>query len=271
MERLLITAGFVVETATDGAEGLEAARRNRPDLIVSDVMMPRLDGFGLLAALRGDADLRETPIILLSARAGEEARLEGLGAGADDYLVKPFSARELVGRITSNLQLAKLRRETEAALRDETRTLETLNRVGTAVAAELDLERAVQTVTDAATELTGAAFGAFFYNVFDEKGGRYKLYALSGAPREVFTGFTMPRNTALFAPTFEGRGIVRSDDITRDPRFGHNAPHQGMPRGHLPVVSYLAAPVVSRTGEVLGRCSSAIRRPASSAPAPSGW
>ena len=122
----------------------------------------------------------------------------------------------------------------------------------TAVAAELDLEKAVQVVTDTATELSGAAFGSFFYNVIDAKGEHYTLYTLSGAPREAFSRFPMPRNTAVFAPTFHGEGIVRSPDITKDPRFGKNDPHFGMPKGHLPVRSYLAAPVVSRTGEVFG-------------------
>jgi signal transduction histidine kinase len=78
------------------------------------------------------------------------------------------------------------------------------------------------------------------------------LYTLSGAPLEAFSKFPMPRNTAVFAPTFNGEGIVRSDDITKDPRYGHNAPRKGMPEGHLPVRSYLAVPVTSRTGEVLG-------------------
>jgi PAS domain S-box-containing protein len=146
----------------------------------------------------------------------------------------------------------RARRESDRALREEARTLETLNRVGTVVAAELDLENAVQVVTDAATELSGAAFGSFFYNVLDESGGRYMLYTLSGAPREAFSKFPMPRNTAVFGPTFAGQGVVRSDDITKDPRYGRNAPHYGMPKGHLPVCSYLAVPVVSRSGEVLG-------------------
>src|SRR5690606_211210 len=70
--------------------------------------------------------------------------------------------------------------------------------------------------------------------------------------REAFAGFPMPRKTPLFAPTFDGEGAVRSDDITQDPRYGRNFPHRGMPKGHLPVRSYLAVPVKSRTGEVLG-------------------
>jgi len=144
------------------------------------------------------------------------------------------------------------RKRAEESLREETRTLEILNRTGTMLAANLDLERLVQTATDAATELSGAQFGSFFYKVLDENGERYTLYTISGAPREKFAQFPMPRNTQLFEPTFRGTGIVRSDDIRKDPRYGKNAPHFGLPKGHLPVVSYLAVPVISRSGEVLG-------------------
>ncbi|HYK01679.1 MAG TPA: GAF domain-containing protein [Thermoanaerobaculia bacterium] len=120
------------------------------------------------------------------------------------------------------------------------------------VSGELDLSRVVQSVTDAATEMTNAQFGAFFYNVLDDAGGSYVLYTISGVPREAFERFPMPRNTAVFGPTFAGTGTVRSDNIRKDPRYGHNAPYHGMPEGHLPVTSYLAVPVVSRSGEVLG-------------------
>jgi PAS domain S-box-containing protein len=252
MRRILRQAGHEVSVAVDGQAALDAAREAPPDLIVSDVMMPRLDGFAMLRVLRDDPVLRETPVLLLSARAGEEARLGGLESGADDYLTKPFSARELLARVSGNLLLARLRRDTERTLREESRTLEILNRVGKAVAAELDLSRAVQVVTDAATELTGAAFGSFFYNVKDEKGDAYRLYTLTGAPKEAFASFPMPRNTGLFAPTFSGEGIVRIDDVAKDARYGKNAPYHGMPPGHPPVRSYLAAPVISRTGEVIG-------------------
>jgi PAS domain S-box-containing protein len=134
----------------------------------------------------------------------------------------------------------------------ESKTLKTLLRVSAAVAAELDLEKAVQVVTDAATDLTGAAFGSFFYNVVNDKGESYMLYSLSGVAKEAFSQFPMPRNTKVFAPTFAGEGVVRSDDITKDPRYGQSAPHHGQPKGHLPVHSYLAVPVVSRSGEVVG-------------------
>lgn len=135
---------------------------------------------------------------------------------------------------------------------EERRGLEILNRAGSALARENDLTRLVQIVTDAGVELTGAQFGAFFYNVLNPAGESYMLYTLSGVPLEAFSKFPMPRNTAVFGPTFAGEGIVRSDDITQDPRYGRSAPHHGMPEGHLPVRSYLAVPVVSRTGDVIG-------------------
>jgi PAS domain S-box-containing protein len=132
------------------------------------------------------------------------------------------------------------------------RRFEIATNTGAAVAAELDLDRIVQIVTDAGVEMTGAQFGAFFYNVVNERGESYTLYTLSGVPRSAFEQFPMPRNTAVFAPTFNGEGVVRSDDIRSDPRYGQSGPHYGMPEGHLPVRSYLAVPVMSRSGEVLG-------------------
>ena len=500
---------FQVEVAADGRAALERIHADAPDLLLTDVMMPEVDGFGLLAAVRGEQRTRSIPVVLLSARAGEESRIEGLRAGADEYLVKPFSARELLACVTSQLQLARLRQETERILRhrseqhlalinqaplgiylvdadlriaevnpvagavfdgipggvvgrdfDEVthllwekelademaaifrRTLatgepyatresgglridrgvleyyewrvhritlpdgryglvcyfrdiseqrqaaaakaylaaivdsaddpiiakdldgiiqscnraaerlfgyssaeligrpvrmlipperqseedeilkrlrrgerlehfetvrvtrdgrrvdvaltispvrddagriigaskigrditavkqaqaerirlieehaaitETLNNVGAIVASDLDRDKVVQAVTDAATELTTAAFGAFFYNAVDERGEAYTLYTISGVSRDMFSKFPMPRNTEVFAPTFKGTGVVRSDDITKDPRYGHNAPYHGMPPGHLPVRSYLAVPVKGRGGEVIG-------------------
>jgi PAS domain S-box-containing protein len=143
-------------------------------------------------------------------------------------------------------------RRAEEAAAEERRALEILNRAGSTLAAERDLHRLVQVVTESGVELSGAEFGAFFYNVLNEEGESYTLYSLSGAPLEAFSKFPMPRNTEVFAPTFNGEGIVRSDDITQDPRYGKNAPRRGMPEGHLPVRSYLAVPVMSRNGEVLG-------------------
>jgi PAS domain S-box-containing protein len=200
------------------------------------------------------------------AREMEDAASRGLGGGSEGWRLKKeggrlWAAGEMspirnsAGAITGFVKIVRDRTrakvaEEEAA--EERRALEVLNRAGSALAAETDVQRLVQIVTDAGVELSGAEFGAFFYNVQNAAGESYMLYTLSGAPVEAFSKFPMPRNTDVFAPTFNGEGIVRSDDITQDPRYGRNAPRHGMPEGHLPVRSYLAVPVVSRDGEVLG-------------------
>jgi signal transduction histidine kinase len=121
LRRLIAGAGFNVLTARDGAEALDRIRAKLPDLVLTDVMMPKLDGVGLLKALRSSDGTRNLPVILLSARAGEEARIEGLEQGADDYLIKPFSAREVTARIGTALALARARHLRESALREEAR------------------------------------------------------------------------------------------------------------------------------------------------------
>jgi signal transduction histidine kinase len=149
-------------------------------------------------------------------------------------------------------QLLLREQAARAEAEEERRVIETLHRLGGVLAAELDLQKLLQLLTDEATTLTGAQFGAYFYNAPDDQGESYLLYTLSGAPRAAFETFPAPRATALFAPTFRGEAIVRLDDVTCDPRYGRNPPYRGMPEGHLPVRSYLAVPVVSRSGEVLG-------------------
>ncbi len=116
VRQLLVQRGYEVEAVADGHAACAAARARPPDLVLSDVMMPGLDGFGVIHAFRADEALKTVPVILLSARAGEEARIEGLQTGADDYLVKPFSARELLARVEGSIKLQQVRREASAAL-----------------------------------------------------------------------------------------------------------------------------------------------------------
>ena len=145
------------------------------------------------------------------------------------------------------------RRRAEEQLREETRAIETIHHVGQVLAGELDLQKLLQSLTDAATQISDAEFGSFFYH--QVTGGADEamvLYTLSGAPREAFERFPLPRATGIFAPTLVQGRVLRLDDVTQDPRFGQNAPYHGLPAGHLPVRSYLALPVASRTGEVLG-------------------
>lgn len=135
--------------------------------------------------------------------------------------------------------------------KEQRNVTETLLRISTLISSELDQDALTQKLTHEATRLSRAEFGAFFYKVIDDAGESYMLYTLSGVHRSAFSKFPMPRNTAIFAPTFSGEAVVRIDDVKKDPRYGQNAPYHGMPEGHLPVTSYLAAPVKSRNGEMV--------------------
>jgi PAS domain S-box-containing protein len=203
----------------------------------------------------------EEDTVLSRIRAGEAvAHFETIRRRKDGSLlsisltVSPIrnDAGEVVGAskiardITERIRL-------QAAAREQAAITEKLGEVGAALASTLDRNTIIQKVTDTARELTQAEFGAFFYNVSDaQSGDTYMVHTLSGVPKEAFAGFPQPRATALFGPTFRGEGTVRLDDVTRDPRYGKNSPHAGMPAGHVPVRSYMAVPVKGLYGDVLG-------------------
>ncbi len=130
---------YEIIPAHDGESALAAARAERPDLVVSDVMMPGMDGFAFLEALRNDPSTQFTPLILVSARAGEESRVAGLDAGADDYLIKPFSARELLARVKVHLRLAAMRRSADATVRERQAQFELISRAANDVVWDWDL------------------------------------------------------------------------------------------------------------------------------------
>ncbi|OZI43731.1 two-component system sensor histidine kinase/response regulator [Bordetella genomosp. 5] len=237
--RILLASGYDVEAAPDGMAALAQARRKRPDLILSDVMMPRLDGFGLLAALRADPTLNTVPVLLVSARAGEEASVDGLRAGADDYLIKPFSARELLARVSGNLRLNRLRQESARRLADEARTLEVLNHVGAVVAAEFDMTRAVEAVISAATELTGAALGLLTYPCAPDAAPSQPRLAIAGDHG------LLGHHCAARLPAWPtGIGVLRHDDLAEA--------HVMLPGLALTPRSYLSAPVRGRDGSLMG-------------------
>jgi signal transduction histidine kinase/CheY-like chemotaxis protein len=215
------------------------------DFLTKDVVAPQRLEQVIRAAIRvGEArrEARESRVRLTDANH----QLQEQAAELEQQVEEAQALTEELEQANENLQ--EMHDEAEAARTE----VETLNRIGTTLASELELDRIVQTVTDAATKLTGAQFGAFFYNVVDKQGEKLTLYSLSGAPREAFENFGHPRPTPVFAPTFYGTAIVRSDDITQDSRYGQMGPHHGMPPGHLPVRSYLAVPVTSRGGDVIG-------------------
>lgn len=267
----------------------EAVHRERADLLKAmfhqaavGMAIAGLDG-GFIEVNRRFADiLGYSPDELLSKssleithdddRAETEALVSRLLAGSiAEYAVeKRYMCRDggLVWTLTTVTLLRDLagqpqqmidvieditaRKKAEAALQEETRALELLNETGRTVASNLELQSLVQAVTDAATSLSGAQFGAFFYNTINEDGEAFLLFTLSGAPREAFEKFGQPRATALFGPTFRGEAPIRCDDVLADPRYGTMSPHHGMPKGHPPVRSFLAVPVTSRSGEGIG-------------------
>ncbi|HSK72779.1 MAG TPA: GAF domain-containing protein, partial [Pyrinomonadaceae bacterium] len=150
----------------------------------------------------------------------------------------PEATIEALSVVADGIALGIEHHQIIAQLREQTEVVETINHIGQMLSAELDQQKLVQAVTDAATELTGAEFGSFFYNVLNEEGASYMLYTLSGVPREAFSNLPMPRATDLFGPTFRGDKTIRLDNVKKDSRYGNNPPYKGMPKGHLPVTSY---------------------------------
>jgi anti-sigma regulatory factor (Ser/Thr protein kinase) len=233
-------------------------------ILQDDDAVPDPGWFDALLAGRGDGDGQEV-LVAGDGRAAVLATSTPVGevlcvVEFDDPALVPPAMRRLAAvaagirlrTATAGHDLAQLT-DSVSRWRAKAGLVDTLHAVGTRLTAQLDIDRVVQDATDAATAATGAAFGAFFYNLVDQYGESYTLYTLSGAPREAFSRFPMPRNTEVFGPTFDGAGTLRSDDIIADPRFGKNPPYQGMPEGHLTVRSYLAVSAVSpTTGEVLG-------------------
>jgi PAS domain S-box-containing protein len=170
----LLNKKFRVEVAENGKIALELALSSAPQLILTDVMMPEMDGFQLLAAVRQSDSLKDVPVIMLSARAGEESRLDGLGAGADDYLVKPFTARELIARVTAHVAMASLRQE--AAKRERELLL--------ATQVERDRLRESETRLKLATE--AAKLGVFAWDTVEDRGNweNDRMYEIFGRTRE---------------------------------------------------------------------------------------
>lgn len=205
-------------------------RFNEEEIIINSIKSgKKVDHFQTIRLQKGNVDI---PISLtVSPLKDKEGNIIGASRIARE-ITEQLQAQETLIKTSENLQI--------------------LNSIGKSISEKLDVEVILQRVTDATTKITGASFGAFFYNTKDENGENMMLYSLSGAPRHAFEKLGMPRHTEVFQPTFNGKGIVRVDDITKDPRYGKNHPHKGMPSGHLNVVSYMAIPVISTSGFVIG-------------------
>ncbi|HWS31288.1 MAG TPA: ATP-binding protein, partial [Actinoplanes sp.] len=237
LTRLLTAENWRVETVADGEAAVHAIRRARPDLLVTDVMMPRLDGFALVRRLRTDPATRALPIVMLSARAGQESGVEGLGAGADDYVVKPFSARELIARIRGTLRLAH-QRATDSGPPPGPADAAAL------ITAGWELEQAFQAATDRVRAITGASSAVtvldggtqplrFTSLTGDETTGEPLRAAIAGAPAGLRSGeITLrvdepgPADGVFLAAAAE----VLARLAQNDQQIGHD-PHAAVPEG----------------------------------------
>ncbi|MGH7461033.1 MAG: response regulator, partial [Longimicrobiales bacterium] len=173
---------------------MERVRRESFDLILSDLKLPDSQGLATVRSLQSAAPY--CPIVIVAGTVDDDVAVSVLREGADDYLIRgELSGGALSRAVRHAIERRQAMVRAEAALEDEARIIATLHRIGTSLTAELDMQRVVQLVTDEATALIGAAFGAFFYNVTNAEGDAYMLYTLSGVPREAFASFPMPRST----------------------------------------------------------------------------
>jgi signal transduction histidine kinase/DNA-binding response OmpR family regulator len=254
----LLRAHHDVEAVEDGDAALKSARRQRPDLILTDVMMPVMDGFGLLHEVRNDPALRTVPVLLLSARAGEEARVEGWEAGADDYLVKPFSARELVARVGTHLEMARIRREADARLRAELDAMTRLQRLGTLFVSEGNLEPVLGEIVDAAIAIAEADFGNV--QLIDEATGDLRIVAQRGFEQwwlDYWHAVGEGRGSCGTALERGERVIV--EDVTVSPMFAGTPALDAQLRAGVRAVQ--STPLLSRSGRPLGMFSTHYRAP----------
>ena len=255
----LLAEHYEVETASDGQAAIDAARQRSPNLILSDVMMPVLDGFDLLKAIRTDETTRSIPVVLLSARAGEESRVEGMEAGADDYLVKPFSARELLARISARLEIARLQRDNEQRVTADLVAMTRLREIGNCcVRAGNDVDKCLDEIVAAAIDLTGADKGHL--QLLDPQSRILTIRAQRGFQEPFLTFFAAVRDDICACGTaMELRKRVIVEDVSESDIF------RGLPSLEILLQAGVRAvqstPFVSSTGDIVGMISTHFSRP----------
>jgi signal transduction histidine kinase/FixJ family two-component response regulator len=251
---------YDVEAVADGEAALGAVRRRLPDLILADVMMPRLDGFGLLKALRADERARSIPVILLSARAGEESRVEGMTAGADDYLVKPFSARELRARVDAHLKMARLRTESERAVRQSEARLaveladtQQLQRISSGLIDEGNCDALYSQIVDAARAVMHASSGSL--QMLGADRDELLLLAYSGFVPEsaaYWSRVRMGDASSCAQATVRQERVIVADVEACEPLVGtEDLVHFRL----CGIRATQSTPLVSRTGRLVGMMS----------------
>jgi signal transduction histidine kinase/DNA-binding response OmpR family regulator len=261
--RRLLETRYEVEAVADGEAALEAITRAKPDLVLTDVMMPRLDGMQLLAKLRSNPLTSTMPIILLSARAGEESRVEGMQCGADDYLIKPFSARELLARVESHIKMARFRHDAEQALKQSEHRLSVqlaaatrMQQVSTRLVQAGDISTLLSEMLDAAIELSHADMG----NIQLLEHGVLKIVAQRGFKTSFLEFFSVVHDgmAACGAALQRGERII-VEDVSTSEIFASTPALPVMLAANARAVQ--STPLVTRSGEILGMFSTHYKTP----------
>jgi signal transduction histidine kinase/CheY-like chemotaxis protein len=258
--RRLLSARYDVRTSADGEEALAELRASRPDLLLSDVMMPRLDGFELLRAVRGDPALSNLPVIFLSARAGEEASVEGLEAGADDYLIKPFSARELLARVRANLEMARIRREAERRVAADLQAMTRLREVGErCIRAGNDFHGCLEDILDTAIAITEADKGNI--QLLNIEAGTLEIAAQRGFRRPFLNFFdnVAEGEAAACGIALQSAGRVIAEDVTKSEIFAGQRSLDVLLEAGVRAVQ--STPLISSAGTVFGMISTHFSHP----------
>ena len=273
--RRLLSTRYEVEAVADGEQALAAAYARRPDLLLADVMMPQRGGFAVLRALRTHPELRTLPVILLSARAGEEARIEGLEAGADAYLIKPFSARELLAYVEAHLELGRLRVHVEQVVRESAAHITRLNahlqadltsmtrlqQVSTRLVQTREMSALLDEILDAAIEITGADMG----NIQLRDGDTLTIVTHRGFDSPFLAFFnTVHAGLAACGAALQRGERVIVDDVAASPLFTGSPACDVMLAAQARAVQ--STPLITRTGRLLGMFSTHYRTPQRPAP-----
>jgi PAS domain S-box-containing protein len=237
-----------VTAVSNGQEALASASQEPPNLVLTDVMMPVLNGFELLRELRGNPKTADIPVILLSARAGEESRIEGVSAGADDYLVKPFSAGELLARVTTHLKLARARQQSMKMMRR-------LQDISTRLIGESDLATMLGEFLDAAIEVTGADMGNI--QLLDSATGELRIVAHRGFDAPFLEFFSRVRDgAAACGKAMQERRRIIVEDVSSSPVYDDESRRVMLAAGAKAVQS---TPFLTRSGKTLGMFSTHFR------------
>ena len=249
-----------VKTFPDGLAALEAARANPPDLVLSDVMMPRLDGIGLLRALRADPSTSHCAVILISARAGEESRIEGIAVGADDYIIKPFNAAELVARVETRARMARMRRDQEERAAAELKAMQRLLDVGKRCARRGDdFEGCLDEIVATAMAISGGDKGTL--QLLDEQSGTLRIAAQRGfsEPFLKFFAEVAPGGAGVAGAAFRNADRVFVPDVTQSVILLGQPVIDVILKEDVRAVH--CTPMISGSGQVFGMISTHFREP----------